>query len=150
MQETPNEIIATGDLRPERIQEPAALQAETGAPAPGIDPTAELRPERIQRGEAFQALVNGRNWMYLVDEETDAAKLVGYFDAPSPVEISSFARIVLEIAPEYGSRPELSMKSGAVSVTFGEDEPMTDMDIVFAHLFDTVLPRAESIFHQRA
>jgi hypothetical protein len=138
MRKTDNHIdrAATGELRPERIQEPEAA----------VGTTLELRPERIQRGEAFQALTRQQNWMFLKSEVIGTDQIVGYFDSPAPQEVSALARIVLEIAPEHGSRPRFSLKAGTASVTFGETDPLSDVDVAFAHLFDVVLPHADNIF----
>jgi hypothetical protein len=149
---TSTEIIATGELRPERIQDPAALQAATCPPAVAIDVAFELRPERIQRDEAFRALLDQQSWIYL-EAEDDAPtgdQIVGRFDAPEAEEIGALARIVLEFGPEHGSRPALTLKPGSLTVAFGQDEPLTDVDVAFAHVFGAVLPQAEDVFHKRA
>jgi hypothetical protein len=139
-----HEITPAGELRPERIQEPAGLQAENrcaGAP----QPTTGLRPERIQDTAAFRALVGRRNWSFLTAEDAGADRLIGCFGVPRAEEVGALARLVLDVAPDHGSRPVFQMKAGTVTVSFGEDRLMSEVDVAFAHLFDSILPEAFTV-----
>lgn len=133
-------LTTTGGWRLERIQVPEALRTEVLGPGTGTGPPVVPDPEGIRRSPALQGLLAQGHWIYLPAEVIGSDHLVGYFNPPDVHEVVDLAYLVLEVAPRFGARPRLRLEAGSASVTFGEDDSLNEVDLVFASLFNVALP----------
>lgn len=129
-----NADAPTASLRPERIQQRAAMAAG-----------AELRPERIQLQARLDGLVAEPNWAINPGGDAPGA-LVGVFQRPDKEDAGYLVHLLTEVSGHFGVEPEVAFQGDFAKVTFGgESEEITRAEMGFARLVQDLYPTVDGL-----